>query len=397
MKLYECKYCKRTLNKGALTVHEPTCENIYNNIDTIITDYLHGYSQTMIKNKYKIQTNYLIKLLRDNNVDIRDRSSASKLAHTKFSESYKQSDESKKNLREKRIAWMKANPEKTAWRTRNNPSYPEKLFIQLCTENSLYDAYDIVREYSLGLFYIDFAFVNAKVAIEIDGSQHWLDSDRIDRDIRKEKCIKENGWRLFRIPEFKLKQSYQEITNDLLLFLSASDILEKKYDADIIEFEVIRKARLNAKETKRRLKAKKVDAIVKSRRTDFNEVYPSFGWSSKLGDTWGMSSQAASKYCRKHFDIGIVHVRITKEQIEECLSAKMSLRAIARIYNIHSDTVGDYCRKYGITIPTPVYKVDWDSVDLVLLLESNTISEIARQLDVTPSAVRRRMKKLGLI
>jgi very-short-patch-repair endonuclease len=362
--------------------HVIKCKKIMASTNDIIVDYNEGKSQRYIKNKYHIQSSDIKSLLQEHNITIRDSSMAGKLAHQKYPNSYKHSDESKQNLREKRIAWMKANPEKTAWRTRNTPSYPEKLFMQLCKDNSLYDTYDIVREYSVGLFYIDFAFVNAKVAVEIDGSQHWLDSDRIERDIRK---------------EFKLKQSYQEIVGDIISFLYDVNLAKKKYGDDIIEYEVIRKGKLNAKETERRLKAKKVEAVVKLRRQDFDEVYPSVGWSVALGNKWGIKSQKAAEYCRKHFDIGTEHVRITKEQIEDCLSLKMSLRAIGRKYDIHADTVGDYCRKYGIEIPSPVYKVDWDSIDLESVLEDHSLSEIARQLEVTPAAVRRRAKKLGLM
>ncbi len=394
--MYNCKYCNKSLgNVGSHRTHENSCNRVTELKSSIIDYYKRGNSISTVSKKYKIGKTVCKDIVVSAGI-FRDQSTARKLCRERYPESFKHSDETKEKLRQHRIAWMKSNPEQTAWRTRNNPSYPEKLFIQMCKDNSLYDTYDIVREYSIGLFYIDFAFVNANVAVEIDGSQHWLDSDRIERDIRKEKCLKENGWRLFRIPEFKLKQSYQEITNDLLLFLSDSDILEKKYDDDIIEYEVVRKEKLNAKETKRRLKSKKAEAMVKSRRTDFDEVYPSFGWSSKLGDKWGMSSQAASRYCRKYFDIGTEHVRVTKRQILSCLSSKMSLREIARIHAVDPKTITNYCRKYDITIPTPVYKVDWDSVDLVVLLESNSISEIARQLEVTPTTVRRRAVKLGL-
>lgn len=376
------------------------CKKLKENTDDIISDYINGASQRLIKTKYRIQSKDVIDILNQNNVPIRNTSDASKFAHKKYPESYKMSDETKEKIREKRIAWMKANPEKTAWRTRNNPSYPEKLFMQICKENSLYNSYDIVREYTVGLFYIDFAFVNVKVAVEIDGSQHWLDSDRIERDIRKEKCLNDNGWRLFRIPEFKLKQSYQEISDDVISFLNNVNVTEKKYGDDIIKYEMIRKAKQKAKETERKLKAKRRDVendiIINSRKKDFNEVYPSVGWSSKLGDKWGMTSQAASRYCRKHFDIGTEHVRLAKEQIVECLSLKMSLRAISRKYGMNDGTVGDYCRKYGITIPSPVYKIDWDLVDLESLLSEHSLSEIARQLEVTPAAVRRRAKKLGL-
>ena len=75
---------------------------------------------------------------------------------------------------------MKNNPEKTAWRL-SNVSYPEKLFIEYIESNGLDKKYSIIREYSVFPYFIDFAFVNQMVAIEIDGSQHLL-PERKEKD-----------------------------------------------------------------------------------------------------------------------------------------------------------------------------------------------------------------------
>ena len=82
---------------------------------------------------------------------------------------------------------MKNNPDKTAWRL-SNVSYPEKLFIEYVESNGLDKKYSIVREYSVFPYFIDFAFVNQMVAIEIDGSQHLL-PERKERDDKKDKLL----------------------------------------------------------------------------------------------------------------------------------------------------------------------------------------------------------------
>ena len=40
------------------------------------------------------------------------------------------------------------------------------------------------------------------IALEIDGKQHWENQDRIERDKRKDKILKEQGWKIFRIKWF---------------------------------------------------------------------------------------------------------------------------------------------------------------------------------------------------
>jgi very-short-patch-repair endonuclease len=46
---------------------------------------------------------------------------------------------------------------------------------------------------------IDIAIVNKKIAIEIDGEQHYLDPKIIKSDKRKNKFLTENGWNIIRI------------------------------------------------------------------------------------------------------------------------------------------------------------------------------------------------------
>lgn len=54
------------------------------------------------------------------------------------------------------------------------------------------------RELGFGKFYLDFAWVDKQVCIEIDGQQH----DRPEqqrRDIEKDQLLLENGWKVLRI------------------------------------------------------------------------------------------------------------------------------------------------------------------------------------------------------
>jgi arylsulfatase len=61
--------------------------------------------------------------------------------------------------------------------------------METLKSNGLDKKYSIVREYSVFPYFIDFAFVNEKVAVEIDGSQHLL-PERKDRDDKKDELLK---------------------------------------------------------------------------------------------------------------------------------------------------------------------------------------------------------------
>lgn len=81
------------------------------------------------------------------------------------------------------------------WKSRCEPSYPEKYFMEVLKNKNLKYEFN----YSFGIYNIDFAFVENKIALEIDGQQH-LKPERIESDARKDKLLIDNGWIVFRIP-----------------------------------------------------------------------------------------------------------------------------------------------------------------------------------------------------
>lgn len=86
-------------------------------------------------------------------------------------------------------------PEFKGWTCRKmKPSYPEQYFIKVLDNGE----WQYIPEYKVGKYFIDFAFENVMVALEIDGKQHKR-PDYAERDRRKDKLLIENGWTVFRI------------------------------------------------------------------------------------------------------------------------------------------------------------------------------------------------------
>lgn len=117
------------------------------------------------------------------------------------------SEETKQKLSEKQKL---AHKEGRAWnigmsRWNNKPSYPETFFMKVI-ENEFYDN-EYKQEFRMGIYSIDFAWEHIKHAIEIDGKQHDEDPKQIERDLRKNQLLKENGWKLLRI---KWKDMYND-------------------------------------------------------------------------------------------------------------------------------------------------------------------------------------------
>ena len=186
----------------------------------IINDYVNNlYSIPRLIEKYNVRSKeYIRKLLGDN---IRSIGEANKIARKLFPDSFKHSEETKKLIGERRKQFMKEHPEKTAWRLKNM-SYPEKCFQKFLEDNGYDKKYLIIREKSVFPYYIDFAFEDVKIAVEIDGSQH-EEEHRKQQDIKKDNLLKENGWRVIRISEHIVKTDWNAIKIELDKYLNNID------------------------------------------------------------------------------------------------------------------------------------------------------------------------------
>lgn len=175
---------------------------------SIINDYVvNQLTFREVMKKYNIRSkSYLAKLL---DGKTRSISEAGKLAHIKHPEVFLHTEETKAKIREKRLAFMKAHPEATAWRQKNM-SYPEEVFIKFLTERGYADKFLIQREFSVFPYFIDFAFVDLKIAIDLDGSQHLL-LERKKKDELKDALLHSQGWRVIRIAESVVKTDWDII------------------------------------------------------------------------------------------------------------------------------------------------------------------------------------------
>ena len=214
--MFECKICDRKLdNVGNLKQHIKKCEKLSVIKDELIRLYVNeSYSVKDLRKKFKVQSDDIKDILGDK---VRSLSDANKLAHKKYPENFKHTEESKKIMREKRLEFMKNNPEKTAWRL-SNVSYPEKLCIDYIENNGLDKKHSIVREYSVFPYFIDFAFVNEMVAVEIDGSQHLL-PERKESDNKKDELLNELGWVVIRVSEKEIKTNINDVFDQILTIL----------------------------------------------------------------------------------------------------------------------------------------------------------------------------------
>lgn len=236
----------------------------------------------------------------------RSVSESMKLAHELYVDNFKHSEETKQKLSKIRTNFIKNNLEiGTRWK-RQNISYPEKLFKLLIEKNRLFEQYDIVREYCFFPYYLDFAFVNIKLAVEIDGSQHWTIQSKIDRDLKKDEALVSNGWKVYRIPFFLLKEQFGKVEIDFLQYLQTFTNQQKifKFENEIIEHSEFKKIkeveRQKERQIKKNQKLKIKTELIQQRIKDVNSLNYQKGYISKLSFLWNVSHTQVKRFLLAH-------------------------------------------------------------------------------------------------
>lgn len=222
----------------------------------------------------------------------RSPSEAAKLSHERYSELFKHSNETKEKLRQIRLKYMKDHQGIPRWRESHKVmSYPEKLFANLLKKNKLAKRFDIVREYSIFPYYTDFAFLNIKLDVEVDGSQHWRSNNRKTNDLKRDNLLVEQGWRIYRIPEFRLKKEFEQVEKEFLDYLANIEAKPKQlyFNDEIIEYEKMRqyKKELEIKKKQQKKNEKlKVEIIRQKELVDkvLNSSidFSSIGWVNEV-------------------------------------------------------------------------------------------------------------------
>lgn len=261
-------------------------------------DYKNGLSIGEICKKYNMSSksyisNYVL------SGKTRSLSESIKMAHKKYSESFKHTEETKKKMREKRLAWMKEHPEQTAWRLKNM-SYPEKCFQKILEDNGLDKKYLIYREYSVFPYFIDFAFINEKLAVEIDGSQH-LEEERKKRDEEKDKLLMSKGWRILRITAFEVVRDGTKALNCLLEMLGNNKAEYTKVGilkAPKMHEKPIRgKDGLTDKQRENNLRNRKVKN--RPSKEQLWEMVKTYTFED-IGRKYGVSAKSIAKWCKRY-------------------------------------------------------------------------------------------------
>jgi len=116
------------------------------------------------------------------------------------------SEETKSKISKSRIKFLHENPEMVPYKLNHyskGRSYAEEYWKVILDTNDL----QYVEQYQIGPYQLDFAFLDQKIDLEIDGDQHYLDKRVIDSDARRNNYLKDLGWTVIRVKWSEFQKS----------------------------------------------------------------------------------------------------------------------------------------------------------------------------------------------
>lgn len=151
-------------------------------------------------------------------IKLRTKSQSAKLEQKRNKRSL--SNNTKQKISAGRIKYLMANPDKVPYKINHSSkkSYPEQIF-----ENALISSGINGWTYAFqnGIYEYDFAFINQKIDVEIDGGTHL--SEKVKKiDERRDNFSKSQGWIILRFTANEVKQDVISCINKLKEILNRS-------------------------------------------------------------------------------------------------------------------------------------------------------------------------------
>ena len=232
--MYKCKYCNLEFNsKRGLIIH---IQSIHNKLKDYNSKYkFYNYELENLENpKCKICGKEINIKYRGISLNYCDNPQCKFLYKSNNMKLYyDEHPEVKEKLREKRLKYLsdKSNFNSTAFGKRINKelSFLEKWFYDnIIKKYNLTDKYTIINEYTFNKYSLDFAFINIKLDVELDGTCHFNNGKRIEHDIERDKYLIDNGWHIYRISWYDFRYNENKTIYKFINFLTKNNFIYDK-------------------------------------------------------------------------------------------------------------------------------------------------------------------------
>jgi len=184
---------------------------------------------------------------------------------------------------------------------KNRRSYPEKFVLKVLENNKILNKYHVIEKLPIGKYILDFAIIDLKLNIEVDGEQHYRDNKAIQHDKTRNIFLSNNGWKIYRInwktfnankkDNIELLINYiDNIENETDCFYELSNIVIKKQSKYGTQEKYF-----NAIKAKNEIKQQKyVKAVLNS-----NINFTKFGWVKLVAKIINQKPQRVNRWMKR--------------------------------------------------------------------------------------------------
>lgn len=300
MKTKKCGYCKQEISIMNYTRHIKKHIKINKYSDDIIKDYNNKYTYNEIRRKYKLQKSDIDYILDINNIEKRTQQESIKNGREKSN--YKMSDETKQKI-SKKLSKAHSEGRHPGWShinlDKSRRSYPEKIIYNL--KNNDFFQLLMEEKYPFGKYFLDFAFINKKIDLEIDGEQHYKEEAIIYDNIRNQ-YLNDNGWIVYRISWYDLRNNRESELNKLKKFLISDNIKNRFYVKIEKEKSYCKCGVIIDKKSKQCSKCQHFEQRKVKERPSYEQLLKDIKETnySVTGKKYGVSDNAIRKWIKKY-------------------------------------------------------------------------------------------------
>lgn len=267
-----------------------------------------------ISKKFNVSQSEILKAKTNKMFVSRNMSNAQKLSCKNTPR--KLSQETKNKISVGRSKYLKEHPDQVPYLLNHyskGESYPEKYFNEIFENNKV----KCERYLQYSIYNLDFAIVDKLIDIEIDGEQHILDPVIYNSNLRRDKFLEDNGWRVIRI----LWSSFQKLTDD-----GKKEIIDELIDK--INNDTIKKHDI------------KISLTTNGMRKIRKRYYCS---------SCGCDVYRTSFMCRPcSVKLSTNSSKPTKEQLSDLIENKTSWTEMGKMFSVSDNTIRKWAKQYTL-------------------------------------------------
>jgi very-short-patch-repair endonuclease len=223
----------------------------------------------------------------------------------KLTKEYKEKREKSRKKRSKALNKAHAEGRHPGWfhinSKTNRRSFPEEFFFEGLRINEIQEKYTFIEKLSVGKYFLDFALIDLKLDIEIDGAQHTRSPEAIEHDRIRDNFLREKGWIIYRISWQELRNTPDQVWDEFKDYLKSENFKDRRYE--ISEIVITNQKKYGSREKYRLAVLEETDnkekpkiKLVKESNIDFGKL----GWVSKVAKIIDKRPQKVNQWMKRY-------------------------------------------------------------------------------------------------